>query len=168
MRVRDLDEHFGVTREEIYSALQELGVSSHFNSGVEPETLALLESRFREEEAAEPDSQEEIAVAIEGMLADFDSALAGEPSPLPEFSDDEKEFLVEETYELTPQDQLFPVCNDAGAFIENCPLPPGLAEKVAAILGKQTINSYLLNLDRGEFVFVVWQTAQKHTVRIDG
>lgn len=49
MRVHHLDEHFGVTKEEIYEALEAIGHSTNAVSGVSDEALAALEERFGSE-----------------------------------------------------------------------------------------------------------------------
>lgn len=139
MKVYELDELFGVSKAEIKAALKELGAKTHHLSAVEDETLAQLEERFSK--TLEVDE-------VEGET-------------LPDFSNEERE-----APEVMPAEDVFPCVNDDGTFKGNCLLPPDLAEKVRPILKGKHINSYLLDLDRGEFVFIVWEEARKYRVRL--
>lgn len=205
MRVHELDEAYGLSKDDVKTVLTLAGLSTHHLSNMDEEELKSFEialELFREDTEGEAPADEEDE--LPGLLDDFESALKGEPSPLLsdedmeeavahyEAQDDEEPLPViegavgeeeleeirgdgpfvlsspdEDAFELMPEADVFPCVNDRGAFTENCLLPPDLAEKVRAILGGNRINSYLLDLDRGEFVFVVWEEARKYSVRID-
>lgn len=175
MRVHELDEAYCLSKDDVKTVLTLAGLSTHHLSNMDNEEIKSFEialELFREDTEGEVPAEDE--EELEGLLDDFESALNGDPSPLIE--DDLSDLQPEEVIhtvvgngelEHTPESDVFPCVNDRGAFTENCLLPPDLAEKVRAILGKNRINSYLLDLDRGEFVFVVWEEARKYSVRVD-
>lgn len=149
MRVHELDEAYGASKDQVKRALELAGLSTHHLSRLDESELKSFE--FALDSIIDEDMDD-----IEEFIADFDSALKGEPSPL---------FPGE--LEHTPASDLFPMCDDLGAFTENCSFEPDLAAKVRALLlPGQRINDYTLNLDRGHLEFVVWETARKHRVWI--
>lgn len=162
MRVHELDEAYGASKDQVKRALELADLSTHHLSRLDESELKSFE--FALDSIIDEDVED-----IEGMLEDFDSALKGEPSPLPDFSDEEKEWEppFPGELEITPESDLFPMCDDRGAFTGNCSFEPDLAAKVRAILlPGHRINDYTLNLDRGHLEFVVWETARKHRVWI--
>lgn len=184
MRVHELDEKYGVSKEAVKEALVLAGLKTHHMTDLDESELVQFEAALENGK----DGVKDFENALEGLpvIKEEDS----EPEPLPEVTGEELEHpgtgvemepvepgsdLVadgsgtesEPGPEKMPPEDTFPVVSDAGVYQEDCHLPPDLAAKVRAILKPgHRINSYLLKPERKEFVFIVWETAQEHRIRL--
>lgn len=134
MRVHELDEQYGVTREVVKAALKAAGLNTHRFSVVDAEELPRFEAALVM--AKLPPSDE----LLEESLEHFDAALKGEDMPA------EDRFTMVDSY---------------GSFRESLLLPPDLAQELRDQLKGRQVADAMLNLERKELNVVTWPDFQK-------
>lgn len=170
MRYHQLAKALGVEPEVLTAAAAvefKLDKEPVAIASVPEEVEAFLRKVFEPKEAEEPAEEppmleppttEEIT-ALEALAAEaevFASKVAQEEIAA---------VNLEPELETTPAEDVFQVVRFDGFREPDLHLEPGLSAKVREVLAGRTIESHLLDLDRGLFIFVT--QGQKYRVLID-
>ena len=135
MRVHELDEQYGVTREVVKAALKAAGLNTHRFSVVDAEELPRFEAAL-----GLPNDSPTVDELLEESLGHFDAAIKGEDMPA---------------------EDRFPMVDSYGAFRESLLLPPDLAQELRGQLKGRQVADAMLNLERKELNVVTWPDFQK-------